>query len=120
MLMRILLVDDEREFVSTICERLRLRGFEADWATSSQDALELIEKERFDLAVLDIKMPRVGGLELKKCLRIRYPDMKFIFLTGYGSEQDFKAIMQEFGEDNYLFKPVDIEELINKINLVSK
>jgi DNA-binding response OmpR family regulator len=117
--MRILLVDDEEELVSTICERLRLRGIEAEWATSSEDALKQAEAQHFDVAVLDIKMPRTGGLELKKSLQMRSPDMKYIFLTGYGSEQDFKTITEEFGKDNYLFKPVDIDELITKITLVS-
>ncbi|RPJ16891.1 MAG: response regulator [Desulfobacteraceae bacterium] len=116
--MRILLVDDEEELVETICERLRLRGIEAEWATSSEDALKKTSAQQFDVAVLDIKMPRVGGLELKKSLQMLWPDMKFVFLTGYGSERDFKVIMEEFGQDNYLFKPVDIDELIAKITLV--
>jgi DNA-binding response OmpR family regulator len=116
--MRILLVDDEQELVSTICERLKLRGIEAEWVISSEDALKLTAIKDFGVAVLDIKMPRVGGLELKNCLQLRYPHMKFIFLTGYGSEQDFKVVKQEFGQDHYLLKPVDIDELITKINLL--
>jgi DNA-binding response OmpR family regulator len=116
--MRVLLVDDEQELVSTIGERLRLRGIDAEWATSSQDALKQIATRHFDVAVLDMKMPRVGGLELKKYLQARCPQMKFIFLTGYGSEQDFKAVLEEFGKDHYLFKPVDIEELITQIKTV--
>lgn len=116
--MRILLVDDEQELVSTICERLRLRGIDAEWATSSQDALKQTAIKDFDVAVLDIKMPRIGGFELKKSLQACCPHLKFIFMTGYGSEKDFKAIIEEFGQDNYLFKPVDIEELITKIALI--
>ena len=116
--MRILLVDDEQELVSTICERLRLRGIEAEWATSCKDALKRITTQQFDVAVLDIKMPQVGGLELKKCIQTQCPQMKFIFLTGYGLEQDFNVVMEEFGQDHYLFKPVDIDELITIIKIV--
>jgi len=116
--MRVLLVDDEQELVSTLCERLRMRGIEAEWATSSQEALKRIGAQAFDVAVLDMKMPRIGGLELKKYLQARCPAMKFIFLTGYGSEQDFQAVRQEFGEDHYLFKPVEIDQLITTLQTV--
>ena len=87
--MKILLVDDEAELVSTLAERLSFRGIDADWATSAEDALSLSETETYDIALLDVKMPRVSGLELKKRLQEKRPDMKFIFLTGHGSEKDF-------------------------------
>jgi DNA-binding response OmpR family regulator len=111
-------VDDEQELVSTIGERLRLRGIQAQWATSSEDALKLIAAQHFDVAVLDMKMPKIGGLELKKGIQARCPAMKFVFLTGYGSEHDFEAVRKEFGADHYLFKPVDIDELIKQIKTV--
>lgn len=114
--MRILLVDDEEELVSTLAERLSLRGIRADWATSCEDALKLVEKETYDLAVLDIKLPRMSGLELKKQFQEKYPDMKFIFMTGHGSEDDFLAASAEAGADYYLVKPVNITALIEKMN----
>ncbi len=114
--MRILLVDDEKELVSTLAERLDLRGIVADWATSGEEALQKAEAARYDLAVLDVKMPRLGGLKLKKKLEEKYPDMKFIFMTGHGSEEDFRAGSVEPGVAYYLVKPVNIEALIEKIN----
>ena len=75
----VLLVDDEEEFVSTLGERLCMRGIEADWAISAEEALEKIQHAEYDLAVLDVKMPRVSGIELKRILHEHRPDMKFIF-----------------------------------------
>ncbi|MDY6850750.1 MAG: response regulator [Thermodesulfobacteriota bacterium] len=114
--MRVILVDDEEELVSTLAERLSLRGIQADWATSCEGGLKLVEKEAYDLAVLDIKLPRMSGLELKKRFQKKCPDMKFIFMTGHGSEDDFLAASAETGADYYLVKPVQITALIEKMN----
>jgi DNA-binding response OmpR family regulator len=116
--MRVLLVDDEVEFVSTLAERLAIRGIDAVWATTSTEAITCLESGDFDLAVLDVKMPKVGGLALKKELQTKKPHMKFIFLTGYGSEQDFQTISKQVGTDFYLVKPVDIDALIEKMNKI--
>jgi len=114
--MRVLLVDDEEQLVSTLAERLTLRGIQASWVTSGVAALELVETETFDLAILDVKIPKISGLELKKRLQTMHPEMKFIFLTGQGSEDDFKIGVAEAGEDFYLVKPVKIESLLEKMN----
>lgn len=114
--MRVLLVDDEEQLVSTLAERLIIRGFEARWVTSSMAALELVKTEVFDLAILDVKIPKINGLELKKRLHILQPEMKFLFLTGHGSEDDFRIGAAEAGEDFYLVKPVQIESLLEKMN----
>lgn len=114
--MRILLVDDEQELVATLAERLAIRGIDADWVTSGEDALKLAETESYDLAVLDIKIPRISGINLKKELQKKNPHMKFIFMTGHGSEDDYKAGSAEAGAEYYLVKPVDIKTLIEKMN----
>ena len=114
--MRVLLVDDEEQLVSTLAERLQLRGIDARWVTSSMAALELVDTETFDLAILDVKMPKINGLELKKRLQSLHPEMKFIFMTGHGSEDDFKTGAAEAGKDFYLVKPVKIESLLEKMN----
>ena len=113
--MNVLLVDDETELVSTLAERLGLRGIDACWATSYEEALSWMEKMAFDIAVLDVKMPKVDGLELKKRLQARNPAMKFIFVTGHGSTQDFETGASEVGADYYLVKPLNIETLIAKL-----
>jgi len=113
--MRVLLIDDEKELVSTLAERLSFRGIEADWVCSAKDALRKIDEKHYQIAVVDIKMPQIGGIELKRMIADRYPDMKFIFMTGHGSEEDFLAGTQEAGEEFYLVKPVAIEELVKKM-----
>jgi DNA-binding response OmpR family regulator len=115
--MRLLLVDDEGELVSTIAERLSLRGIGADWAVSGEEALKKAETEHYDLAVLDVKMPKISGIQLKGMLEAKYPDMKFIFMTGHGSEDDFRAgSLKAY----YLVKPIGIETLVSKINEILK
>ena len=113
--MRILLVDDEEEFVSTLAERLVMRAIDAEWTANSLDAIKRVESDTFDLAVLDLRMPKIGGFALKEKLHAIQPGMKFIFLTGYGSEEDFKSVTELLGEEFYLVKPVDIDALIAKM-----
>ena len=116
--MRVLLVDDEEELVSTLAERLAYREINADWVTSGFEALEMAKKYKYDLAVLDVKMPGISGFELKKSLQDKHPAMKYIFLTGHGSEDDFKTGTEEAGAEYYLVKPVNIDSLIKKMNEV--
>ena len=113
--MRVLLVDDEKEFVSTLAERLTLRGIDAEWTTAGHEALKIAEAGCFDIAILDVKMPQMGGLRLKEKLQEKCPDMGFVFLTGYGSEKDFRAVSCQVGEDFCLVKPVDIDDLLTKM-----
>ena len=112
---RVLLVDDEEEFVSTLAERLSLRGIEADWVTNAAEALRQVERENYDLAVLDVKIPKISGLKLKAKMEEMRPGMKFLFLTGHGSEGDFKRGAAEAGAEYYLVKPANIEDLISKM-----
>ena len=114
--MRVLLVDDEEELVTALAERLAYRGIEADWATTGDRALEFAASRAYDIAVLDVKMPALSGIELKKKLETSRPDMKYIFLTGHGSEEDFRAGSIE--ASRYLVKPLDIERLIEAMREV--
>ncbi len=111
--MKVILVDDEQRFVSTLAQRLCLRGVEADWACSGEEAMAMVQRTRYDLAVLDVKMPGIGGIELKRRLEGLAPDLKYIFLTGHGSEADFAVGSAE--ASSYLAKPIKIEVVIQKI-----
>lgn len=112
--MKILLVDDEVELVSAMSERLNLRDIDADYATTGDQALELAKNKQYDLAVLDVKMPGISGLELWKLLKEKYPGMRFIFLTGHTSREDFKAGMST--GFHYLLKPISFDLLLEKIH----
>jgi len=116
--MRVLLVDDEEELVTTLAERLSLRGIDADWATSGERAMNLAKTQTYDIAVLDVKIPRISGIRLKCELAKLNSRMRFIFVTGHGSEDDFRAGAAEAGAEYYLAKPVNIDILIQKMNAV--
>ncbi|MCG6909405.1 MAG: response regulator [Deltaproteobacteria bacterium] len=109
--MNLLLVDDEKKFASMLARRLELRGMQVTVCFSGEDALAAVEKEAsYDVAILDVKMPGIGGMELKNRLREQYPRMKIIFLTGHGANADFQAGVQE--AEAYLPKPLNINDLI--------
>ena len=113
-----LLVDDEDDLVETLAERLEIRDINAAWVTSGEEALEKMAEEQYDIAILDVKLPGINGITLKKLMEQKNPRMKFIFMTGHGSEADFRAGSMEAGAEYYLIKPVNIDELIKKINEV--
>jgi DNA-binding NtrC family response regulator len=110
--LRVLFVDDEEELVSTVVERLRLRRVDATGATSGPDALRLIEEKEFDVVVLDVKMPGLGGFDVIKRIKQERPGLAVIFLTGHGSEQSAAEGMR-MGAFDYLMKPVNIDALVS-------
>ena len=112
--LRILIVDDEQDFVSTLAERLTLRGFQVEAATRGIDALRHVSEDDFSVLILDVKMPGIDGLELLAEIKQKHPDLPVILLTGYGSVADAERGIGE-GACDYLMKPIDIDELIEKV-----
>lgn len=115
--MKVLLVDDEIKFVTMLAKRLQLRGIDVDFTHSGEDAVSKADKQKYDVAVLDVKMPGIGGLELKKRLTILAPEMKFIFLTGHGSKTDFETGSAQAAR--YLAKPIRIDDLLDVLQEVT-
>jgi DNA-binding response OmpR family regulator len=112
--MKVLLVDDEKKFAMMLSRRLTLRGFDVDYVHTGEAALDKAGQAHYDVAVLDVKMPGIGGIELKRKLKEQAPGMKFIFLTGHGSESDFETGSTE--SSFYLTKPLQIDKLIEILN----
>ena len=119
---RYLLVDDEKEYVQTLSQRLQVRDLSSAIAYNGEEALNYLEKDEPDVMVLDLKMPGINGMEVLRKVKKERPHVEVIILTGHGSEQD-KELALEFGAFAYLEKPVDIEVLsqtmkdaYNKIN----
>lgn len=112
--MKVLLVDDQSQFVSVLTRRLNMRGIDATCAFSPDEALKLVETKNFDIAVLDLKMPGLSGIELRRILHQKNNKMKFIFLTGHGSEEDYEVGSAE--ASFFLPKPLNIDKLIEAIN----
>ncbi|MCB2147841.1 MAG: response regulator [Deltaproteobacteria bacterium] len=117
--MKVLLVDDEQKFALMLAKRLALREIQTEVFFSGEKALETVQQgNRFDVAILDVKMPGIGGIELKRRLGLLDPAMKFVFLTGHGSKMDYTAGVQE--AENYLPKPLQIEELMETLNRLTE
>ena len=111
---KVLLVDDEKEFVTTLSERIEMRNFCCDVAFSGEQALEKLEKESFDVMILDLNMPGMDGLETLGIVRLKSSEIKVIILTGHGSEKERIQTMN-LGAFAYLQKPVSLDTLIDAI-----
>ena len=111
---KILLVDDEEELVTTLSQRMSMRNFGTNIALNGEQALKVVEDEIPDVVVLDLKMPGIDGMEVLKRMRKHYPGIQVIILTGHGSDKD-EAEAKELGAYAYLNKPVDIESLVTTI-----
>jgi CheY-like chemotaxis protein len=112
---KVLLVDDEREFVQTLSERLQMRSMGAAVAYDGQSALDLVREDDPEVIIIDLKMPGIDGLEVLKTVKATRPEIEVIVLTGHGADRD-KALCMELGAFAYLQKPVDIEELSETLN----
>jgi DNA-binding NtrC family response regulator len=111
---KLLLVDDEKGFANIIAKRMSKRDIDVTKAYSGTEALQTIRKANFDVAVLDLKMEDMDGIEILKIFKKMDPDLAVIMLTGHGSESAAKDGVK-FGAYDYLTKPCDLEELIKKI-----
>lgn len=107
---KILLVDDEKDFVMTLSERLEMRNMEPAIAYSGEEALNLMDEEEPNVMVLDLKMPGIDGIEVLKRVQTEHPNIRVIILTGHGSKKD-RDLCMSLGAFAYLEKPVDIEVL---------
>jgi two-component system, OmpR family, response regulator CpxR len=107
---KFLLVDDEKEFVLTLSERLETRNLKSAVVHSGEEALSSVETDAPDVMVLDLKMPGIDGLEVLRRVKQDNPDTQVIILTGHGSDREEEQAM-ELGAFAYLSKPVDIDVL---------
>lgn len=108
---RALFVDDEEELVSAVVERLLIRDIDAKGAVGGAEALDLLEAESFDVVVLDVRMPEIGGLEVLRRILSSNPRPNVVLLSGHGSAEDAQEGMR-LGAFDYLQKPVDINRLV--------
>lgn len=116
---KVLLVDDEEDFLASLSERLKLRDIDPDLATSGEAALERAAAEEPTVIVLDLKMPGMHGLEVLKRLRKANPHVQVVILTGHGSEQD-REEAERLGAFAYLQKPVSMDVLMKTLRKAYK
>ena len=107
---KVLLVDDERDFVQTLSERLIMRDMGSAVAYDGESALNMIQEEEPEVMILDLKMPGIDGIEVLRQVKATNPDIEVIVLTGHGTEKD-KDVCMELGAFAFLQKPVDIQLL---------
>ena len=112
---KILLVDDEKQFVDTLSERLEMRGFMARVAYDGPQALEMV-KMPTDVIVLDLRMPGMDGFEVLRAVKKSNPDVQVIILTGHGGDAEEKTAYR-MGAYSFLRKPMDIDDLLSSIRM---
>jgi len=112
---RVLLVDDEEDFLEALSERMRTRGMEVTCSTSAREALKLIEEKSFDVVMLDFQMPEMDGLHALRALKEKRPELQVILLTGHGSVERGVEAMKS-GASDFVEKPADFKDLTEKIS----
>jgi len=111
---RLLLVDDEEGYVKVLAKRMTRRNMEVMTALSGSEGIQRLRKQDFDVAILDLKMEDMDGIEVLRVFKKMVPDMPVIMLTGHGTEKAAREGL-DLGAFDYLMKPCDLEELVEKI-----
>jgi DNA-binding NtrC family response regulator len=111
---KVLMVDDEEDFVKTMAERMAMRDLTPELALSGEEALQQIQEDVPDVMVLDLKMPGIDGMEVLRRVRKAYPNVQVVVLTGHGSEKD-EAEARRLGAFAYLQKPVEMDKLVRTL-----
>lgn len=114
MKVRVLLVDDEKEFVDVLAERLEARNFSVATALSGDEALGLLNEQDFDVVLLDMVMPQKGGIETLRAVKQLRPLVEVIMLTGHATVESAVRAMK-LGAFYYLMKPTDTKKLLESI-----
>ena len=113
--LKLLLIDDEKGFVEVMSKRLSKRNIQVTKAFSGTGGIQALRGEDFDVAVVDLKMEDMDGLEVLKIFKTMVPQMPVIMLTGHGSEEAAGEGIR-LGAFDYLTKPCELEELVQKIH----
>jgi two-component system, OmpR family, response regulator len=114
MRFKVLVVDDEDDFLQIFIKRLQARNMDVAGVESGEKALELLEKGSFDVVILDVKMPGMDGVDVLREMKRKWPLMEVIMLTGHASVESGIEGMK-LGAFDYIMKPADIDDLIDKM-----
>lgn len=116
---KVLVVDDEKDFANTLAQRLKMRDLKVGTAYDGEQALSKLKEEEPDVIVLDLKMPGMHGMEVLEEIKKVYPDIQVIILTGHGTDKDEEEAKRLGGFD-FIKKPADIDHLEHKIKQAFK
>ncbi|MEW5722640.1 MAG: response regulator [Thermodesulfobacteriota bacterium] len=109
---RVLLVDDEKDFLISLADRLALRGIRPNLAFDGWEALRRIEEEIPEIIILDLRMPGLGGLEVLRRVRRTHPEVQVVILTGHGTQQEAEECLS-LGAVEFLQKPASFEKIMD-------
>ena len=111
---KVLIVDDEQDFLEALADRMRTGGMRVSTSTTAKEAIKMAEEEAYDAVILDLMMPEMDGLATLKVLRDKRPDLQVILLTGHATvEKGIEAM--KLGAMDFIEKPVDLKALTERI-----
>jgi len=116
---KVLLVDDEKDFVKSLSERLEMRDMKSGMAFDGKEALEAIKEEEPSVILLDLKMPGMDGMEVLRLVKKAHPHVQVIILTGHGTDKDEEEA-RKLGAFDYLQKPVNMDRLMKSLKKAHK
>ena len=116
---RLIIVDDETGFADVLAKRMSRRGICADTANSGEEAIRILRGKSYDVAILDLKLEGMDGVEILKIFKLLDPEMPVLMPTGHSSEKAVTMSMK-LGAADYLSKPIDFDLLISKIKQVCR
>lgn len=114
MKIRVLIVDDEKDFTDSLTERLALRDFDVSKAYSGEEAMELVRDYNYDVVILDVAMPGIDGIQALREIKSIKPLIEVIMLTGHATVETAIEGMK-LGAFDYLLKPTELDELVKKV-----
>jgi two-component system response regulator HydG len=116
---KVLVVDDDRRMVKTICDILKAKGFQASPAFTGEEAVELVRAERPDCVLMDVKMPGIDGIEALRMMKEILPDLPVVLMSAYSTGDQAEEAKRQ-GAYSLLTKPIDIQQLLSFLSLLRK
>lgn len=117
--LKILVVDDDRRMVRTICDIFRVKGYEALPAYSGNEAVQVVQREAFDCVLMDIKMPGIDGVAALKMIKGVAPDTPVVLMSAYATDEQL-AEAKQHGAASVLTKPIDFQQVLSYLSLLRK
>jgi DNA-binding response OmpR family regulator len=119
MSQKVLIVDDEKDFLDIIAERIRARGMDVSTTTSAENAIHMVEGKSYDVIIMDFMMPGMNGFQTLKAIKEKKPEVQIILLTGNVLEEN-RIEAKKLGALDVIEKPPDLKDLIQKIKKAKK